>query len=76
MAATPRKSTTFTVSGPGVDRNGYDTGGIGLSAAITFASRATGEATYYVRDPDGNIFGHAERVEDGVVRITRTGGDR
>lgn len=75
MAARTSK-TGFTVSGPNEDRGGYDSGGIALSAAITFASRATGEATYYARNTDGTIFGHAERDEDGNVFITRVRGDR
>ena len=75
MSVKNRKHT-YSVTGPDIDRNGYETGGIALSAAITFASRASGEATYYARNADGDVFGHAERDEDGTVYITRVKGDR
>lgn len=65
----------FTVSGPGVDRP-YPEGGPALSAAITYASRATGEATFYVRHPDGDLYGRVERAEAGSLQVYRIGGAR
>lgn len=63
----------FTVSGPGIDRNGYQSGSVALSAAITLA---TGEATMYVRDGNGDAFGRVERDTDGSLTIIRLGEDR
>lgn len=63
----------FTLSGPGVDRAYPDGGGVALSAAITHASRSEMAATFYVRDPAGEIFGRAERDEHGNVRVFRIG---
>lgn len=59
----------YTVSGPGVDREGLPAPAVALSFAITCASRATEEATYYVRDSLGEACGRAERDEVGIIRI-------
>jgi len=69
MAARP---PAFTVSGPGVDRC-YPSGGVALSAAITYAARAWAEVTYYVRTPSGEPYGYAEADEDGNVFVRRHG---
>lgn len=61
----------FTVSGPGVDRNGYQ---VALSAAITFAGRAQSETTLYVRDAAGEAHGRVERAGDGSMKIYAKGG--
>lgn len=66
----------FTVSGPGVDRNGYLSGSVALSAAITLATAASGEATMYVRDGAGEAFGRVERDQDGSLTIIRFGEER
>lgn len=67
---------TFTVSGPGVDRNGFESGPVALSAAITFAERGPFESTFYARDGAGEIFGRVERDVAGNLAIFRIGGDR
>ena len=74
MTATKRRA--WTVSGPDVDKGYVDGGGVALSGAITFASRATGEVTYYVRTPEGDPFGRVERDADGVIAIYRKEGAR
>lgn len=64
---------TFTVSGPGIDREYPEGGGPALSAAITFASRlGTDEATYYVRKPDGSFYARAENDGHGNIAVWRT----
>lgn len=71
---TNKKSAGFTVSGaPDVDRCGYPSGPVALSAAITLAQGAVAdETTMYVRDPAGDAYGRVEREKDGIVRIYRT----
>jgi hypothetical protein len=68
---TARKKTTgeFTVSGAGVDLDGFESIAVALSRAITAASRATGETTAYVRDADGNGRGRVERDQDGSILV-------
>lgn len=61
----------FTVSGGGIDRNGYESGMIALSGAINMIQRLPGEATLYVRDRDGTCFGRVEQDADGIVLIYR-----
>jgi len=59
----------YTVTGPGVDKT-VSGAGIGLSAALTFASRATRkgvEGSFYVRDPDGKVVGRADSDGTGNV---------
>lgn len=68
--------SAYTVSGPGVDKPYPDGGGVALSAAITHASRADGEATFYVRTPDGSAYGRVERDEHGGITVHRIGGGR
>lgn len=60
--------TQFTVTGPEVEKP-VVSASVGLSAATTFASRATEEVTFYVRDAKRNIVGYAERTEDGIVYV-------
>lgn len=64
-----RKTRKFGVSGAGVDRDGYDSAGVALSAAITFAGRAPGEAVVYVRRPDDRVVGRVERDADGNLSV-------
>lgn len=63
----------FVVTGPGVDRPCGEDLGPALSCAITLAGqqRAAGEATFYVRDPSGDIRGRVERDEHGNLAIYR-----
>lgn len=65
----------FTVSGGTIDRNGYESGDVALSAAITFASRERVDRTLYVRDGAGVAYGRVE-AEDGRVRVYRTAAAR
>lgn len=74
MTAKP-KPGTFSVTGPGLERHGYPSGPIALSASITFAGRAEGEACFYVRDHTGEIWGRSERDAGGNVLIYRLGKD-
>ena len=63
-----------TVSGPGCDEK-HDSPELGLSLAINRASSAAKrreEATFYVRDIDGNVVGQAESFTDGSVNIYGT----
>lgn len=58
-----KRKGSFTVSGPDVEKTGYESDGVGLSAAITFASSAASsqrEATYYVRDALDKVVGRTE----------------
>lgn len=64
-----------TVSAPGLDR-GYETPGVALSAAITFATRANVETTIYVRDTDDSPYGRVERDALGGLLIYRTAAAR
>jgi hypothetical protein len=78
MAATATARARFTVTGPDTERtypagNTRAPGGPALSAAIAFASRAHGEATFYVRDADGTLYGHVVRDTDGNVTVHRAG---
>jgi hypothetical protein len=56
----------FTVSGGAVDRAGYPSGPVALSAAITLASRLVEDGTLYVRHPDGEPYGRVERLGRAV----------
>lgn len=61
----------FTVSGRGFDHPA-ENADLGLSFAINLASRASREhveASFYVRDPGGNVVGRADAFEDGSVSI-------
>lgn len=69
------KNDDYTVSGPGVDRT-YPDAGPALSAAITFATRATEECTFYVRNVNGDIYGRAERDEKGGIFVYRLRGGK
>lgn len=59
-----------TVSGPGLDVV-YPQEGAALSRAITAASQATDEATFYVRDGAGQLLAMVERNEDGTITARR-----
>ena len=60
----------FTVSGTGIEDKTYDTAVVARSAAITFASRARCEATFYVRDFDGTCVARVETDGKNVVVYT------
>lgn len=63
----------FTVSGPGVDKSYAEPGpGPALSFAITKAERSPVDATFYVRDADGEVVGYVER-KGGETSIFRFG---
>ena len=66
-----KKNGGYTISGPGVDQGGYESGGIGLSAAITHAKPIPEGTAVYVRDADGEIFGRVEHVEGGDFHVYR-----
>lgn len=72
----------YEVSGPGEESKSFADAGPGLSLSLTFASRATQDGTWYVRDAvnGDDPVGYTERVTDdnGVhirtyrrLRITR-----
>lgn len=61
-----------TVSGGAVDR-AYESAPVALSAAITFASRASEDTTLYVREADGSPYGRVERL-GGEIHIYARGG--
>lgn len=63
-----RSAGAFSVSGPSTDKR-YPTADVALSAAITIASKAADEATFYVRDPHNECKGRVERDRHGHVRI-------
>lgn len=73
-----KKNDGFTISGPGVDKGGYENGDVGLSAAITYAQRVPEGNTVYVRDADGGIYGRVEHLEGGACHVFKTakGGGR
>lgn len=52
----------FTVTGPGIDRGGYPSGPVGLSAAINLAQGIPEGDAVYVRDAAGNPYGRVECV--------------
>jgi hypothetical protein len=61
----------FTVSGRGFDHPA-ENADLGLSFAINLGSRASqerAEATFYVRDPDGNCVGRVDSLPDGTISI-------
>lgn len=61
----------FTVSGRGFDHPA-ENADLGLSFAINLASRASRErveASFYVRDPEGDLCGRADSFTDGSVSI-------
>ena len=66
------KTTAATVSGSGIDR-GFGSTAIALSAAISIASQQIQrEATLYVRDAAGDIYGRVERDAHGDILVYRT----
>lgn len=67
------RKAAATVSGGGIDR-AYEAPSVALSAAITFAGRASDETTFYVRAADGEPYGRVERTEGGTITIYRNGG--
>lgn len=69
----PKTTEQFTVSGPGVDHRTVSAE-IALSFAINLGSRAQREhteATYYVRDADGEMRYRIESKPDLVEIYTR-----
>ena len=58
---------TFTISGPGVDRDAPEEGPA-ISGAITFAARHAEPATFYVRE-NGTIRYRVERGADRVILV-------
>jgi hypothetical protein len=59
-----------SVSGPGYERDGLPNVSVGISAALTVASRSS-EGTWYVRDGDvmkAHVTAHAGVVEVFPVR--------
>ena len=63
-----------TVSGPGCDEKSEEPK-LGLSLAINKANQAAmrhEEATFYVRNQDGNVVGQAESFADGSVSVYGT----
>lgn len=68
------KPKRYEVTGPGVEDVSYDDIGPGLSRTITFACKATTEATFYLRDSiGGRIVGFSERDINGYVTTRRHG---
>lgn len=67
MSAVPH-----TISGAGLDVSALG-GPVALSKAITLASHCPDEATLYVRDPAGRVYGRVERRRDGSVLVFRDG---
>lgn len=66
MARRPRG---YTITGPHVDRNGYEAPQVAMSAAINFAQREPRDTTLYVRDEKGESVGYVYHDEYGVVHV-------
>jgi hypothetical protein len=60
----------FTVSGPEIDK-AYETPGIAMSAAITFAEHSKTPVTLYVRDAHGDVLVRVERDEHRRTTVRR-----
>ena len=59
------KTTSITISGPGVDRSAPNLGAA-LSGALTFAGRAVEPSTFYVRE-EGQARYVVERDDSRVI---------
>lgn len=64
-----------SVSGPGIDKDGYPTVAVALSAAITFAQRSQQNGDFYVRNADGVTVARVERDRKRTRIFRLTGGE-
>lgn len=64
-----------SVSGPCVDKDGYPTVQVALSAAITIAERSLVDGSFYVRDADGVAVARVERDRRRTRIFSLTGGE-
>ena len=71
MATKTAGRLDFTVSGPSIDK-AYETAGVAMSAAITFAEHSKTAVTLYVRDAHGDVLVRVERDEHGHTTVRRT----
>ena len=67
---TTSRREPFTVTGPGLEKS-YPEAGPALSRALTAASAAATDGTWYVRNAAGDVAGYAER-DGAAVRCVRT----
>lgn len=65
------KAAAYIVSGPGVEGRQAETANVGLSLAITFATRDIEPGAFYVRLDDGTPYAIVERHPDKSVTIRR-----
>ena len=67
--ASTKTTGRFVVTAPGEPEKLMPSVGAGLSLASTYASRATGPMTAYVREITGRPVGMAERDADGNILV-------
>jgi hypothetical protein len=64
-----RKTKGYTISAPGIDRNGFTEPQVAMSAAINVAQRTPRDTTVYVRDADGDSVGYVYHDVHGVLYV-------
>lgn len=60
-----------SVSGPGFEKGGYANTSVGISAALTAATRGEDGRAWYVRE--GDHITHAVEKDGKTITVTRTG---
>lgn len=69
MTRRTRRAKGYTVTAPGIDRNGWAEPQVAMSAAINIAQRTPRDTTVYVRDDKGESVGHVYHDLHGVVHV-------